>query len=111
MRFQQVVTNLLSNAAKFSSPGTTVRVRVFEESSQIVVSVSDEGIGIAPEFRPRVFERFRAGRQLGLRARRHGGLGLSIAKSFMNRMAGTIDFESSVGAGSTFYLRLGGEAA
>jgi PAS domain S-box-containing protein len=111
MRFQQVVANLLSNAAKFSSSGSTVRVRVFEEErSAIVVSVRDEGIGIAPEFRPRMFARF-AQADSSDSGRGGTGLGLSIAKTFMNRMAGTIDYESSVGAGTTFYLRLKGVAA
>jgi signal transduction histidine kinase len=105
MRFQQVVANLLSNAAKFSSAGTTVRVRVFEERSSVVVSVRDEGIGIAPEFHPRMFARF-AQADSSDSGRGGTGLGLSIAKTFMNRMAGTIEFESSVGSGSTFYLRL-----
>jgi signal transduction histidine kinase len=110
MRFQQVVTNLLSNAAKFSSSGAKVRVRVFEEHSNIVVSVRDEGIGISPEFRPRMFERF-AQADSSDSGRGGTGLGLSIARSFMNRMAGTIDFESSAGKGTTFYLRLNGAAA
>jgi PAS domain S-box-containing protein len=110
MRFQQVVANLLSNAAKFSSSGATVHVRVSEERSNIVVSVRDEGVGIAPEFRPRIFERF-AQADSSDSGRGGTGLGLSIARSFMNRMAGTIDFESSVGAGTTFYLRLQGAAA
>ncbi len=109
-RFQQVVANLLSNAAKFSSSGTTVRVRVVDERSGIVVSVRDEGIGIPPEFRPRIFARF-AQADSSDSGRGGTGLGLSIAKSFMTRMSGTIDFESSVGAGTTFYLRLQGAAA
>ena len=110
MRFQQVVANLLSNAVKFSSARSTVRVRVFEERANVVVSVRDEGVGIAPGFRSRIFERF-AQADSSDSGRGGTGLGLSIARSFMGRMAGTVDFESSVGEGTTFYLRLKGAAA
>src|SRR5919205_695529 len=76
-RLQQVVWNLLSNAIKFTPKGGRVGVRVERYGSDVRVKVSDTGQGIAPEFLPHVFERFR--QQDGSTTREHGGLGLGLA--------------------------------
>src|SRR5205823_2871454 len=60
-RLEQVLTNLLDNAAKFSEPGQPIEVRVAAEGGEAVLSVRDRGRGVAPELRGRVFERFRQG--------------------------------------------------
>ncbi|MEO6212481.1 MAG: response regulator, partial [Vicinamibacterales bacterium] len=76
-RMVQVIWNLLSNAIKFTPEGGAVRVDATREGSSIVVRVADTGTGIAPEFLPHVFERFR--QQDGASTRSHGGLGLGLS--------------------------------
>jgi signal transduction histidine kinase len=77
LRLQQVVWNLLSNAVKFTPRGGRVRVRVWSEGGEARVEVSDTGVGIAPEFLPHVFDRFRQAD--GSTTRLYGGLGLGLA--------------------------------
>jgi PAS domain S-box-containing protein len=106
-RLQQVIWNLLSNAVKFTSRGGRVRVVVARPGSSVEVTVSDSGRGIAPEFLPHVFERFR--QEEGSTTRRHGGLGLGLAivKSLTELHGGTVAVESEgEGKGSTFTVRL-----
>ena len=76
-RLQQVVWNLLSNASKFTPPGGVVGVQVNQDQTYVEVKISDTGPGIAPEFLPHVFERFRQAD--GSTTRTHGGLGLGLA--------------------------------
>jgi signal transduction histidine kinase len=77
LRLQQVVWNLLSNAVKFTPRGGRVRVGVWHEGGEARVEVSDTGVGIAPEFLPHVFDRFRQAD--GSTTRQYGGLGLGLA--------------------------------
>jgi signal transduction histidine kinase len=77
LRLQQVVWNLLSNAVKFTQRGGSVRVRAWREGSEARVEVADTGVGIAPEFLPHVFDRFRQAD--GSTTRQYGGLGLGLA--------------------------------
>lgn len=110
-RIQQVMVNLLYNAIKFTPQDGTVTISAdtFESESgqpMVVVTVSDNGIGIAPDDLPRIFERFyKADRA---RTRSHGGtgLGLSIAKHIVQSHDGAIWAESGLGQGSTFYFTL-----
>ncbi|MEZ5326219.1 MAG: hybrid sensor histidine kinase/response regulator [Verrucomicrobiales bacterium] len=103
----QVLDNLLSNALKFSHPGSNVYVTVVaDESDQncAVVQVKDEGPGFTDEDKSKVFQRF-----VRLSARPTGGetsagLGLSIAKRFVELMGGKIDVESTAGSGATFVV-------
>ena len=83
-RLRQVVTNLLSNAARHSPPGGRVRLRCTGDRDEVVVTVSDEGPGIEPDMTAAIFERFEAGQSGG------PGLGLAIAKSVVNLHGGTI---------------------
>ena len=78
-RLQQVVWNLLSNAIKFTPRGGRVQVRLARVNSHIEMTVSDTGEGIAPEFLPHLFERFRQADSTFTRS--HGGLGLGLAIS------------------------------
>jgi CheY-like chemotaxis protein/two-component sensor histidine kinase len=106
-RLQQVVWNLLSNAIKFTSKGGKVQVLLQRVNSHIEISVADTGIGIAPEFLPHVFERFRQADSST--ARRYGGLGLglSIAKQLVELHGGTVRAESSgEERGATFTVTL-----
>ena len=107
-RLQQVVWNLLSNAVKFTPKGGTVTVSVRRQDSpaEFEIVVTDTGNGIATEFLPHIFERFR---QAGTGARRHGGLGLglSIVRHIVEIHGGTVMATSGgEGKGSTFTLRL-----
>jgi PAS domain S-box-containing protein len=104
-RLQQVLWNLLSNAVKFTSRGGKVQVRLERVNSHVEVEVSDTGIGIAPEFLPHVFERFRQA-DAGIARERGGlGLGLSIARQLAEMHGGTIEaFSAGIGQGATFRL-------
>ncbi|HEX8072730.1 MAG TPA: hybrid sensor histidine kinase/response regulator [Pyrinomonadaceae bacterium] len=106
-RLQQVVWNLLSNAIKFTPKGGAVGVRVERHGSDVRVRVSDTGQGIAPEFLPHVFERFR--QQDGSTTREHGGLGLGLAivRHLVEQHGGRISAESAgEQRGSTFTISL-----
>jgi PAS domain S-box-containing protein len=106
-RLQQVIWNLLSNAVKFSPRGGRVTVALRAEAGELVLSVSDQGQGIAPDFLPYVFDRFMqsdAGRN-----RQHGGLGLglSIVKQLVEAHGGQVRVHSAgLGLGATFEVRL-----
>ena len=104
-RLQQIVWNLLSNAIKFTPHGGKVQVALKRVNFHIEVSVADTGIGIAPEFLPHVFERFRQAD--GSTTRRHAGLGLglTIAKHLAELHGGTLRASSAgPGQGATFTL-------
>ena len=102
-RIRQVLINLLNNAARFTNEGgVTIRARWDERD--IVVSVADTGVGLAPEDLPTLFDEFR---QVGPQAsRHHSGLGLAICKRFVELHGGSIWVESSLGEGTTFHFSL-----
>lgn len=106
-RLQQIVTNLVGNAIKFSEPGHRVEVRLGSDEGVVVLAVRDTGLGIDPSHLALIFERFR---QVDRTAtRRHGGLGLGlyIVQHLVEAHAGTISAESAgVGRGATFTVRL-----
>ena len=107
MRLQQVAANLLGNAVKFSAAGGAVEVRVRADGAHAIVSVTDHGDGITPEFLPHVFERFRQGDSQV--TRRHGGLGLglAIAAHLVDVHDGSVRAESDgPGCGATFTVTL-----
>ena len=106
-RLQQIVWNLLSNAIKFTSRGGKVQLRLARVNSHVEITVSDTGVGIAPEFLPFVFEKFRQAD--GTFSRRYGGLGLglAIAKQLAELHGGTIVAKSAgAGHGATFVFSL-----
>jgi signal transduction histidine kinase len=106
-RLQQVVWNLLTNAIKFTPRGGQVQVLLERVNSHLEISVSDTGEGIAPEFLPYLFERFRLAD--ASTTRRHGGLGLglSIVKQLVELHGGTVRAKSpGLGQGSTFTVTL-----
>ena len=106
-RLQQVLWNLLSNAVKFTNRGGRVQVRLERVNSHLEVAVSDTGIGIAPEFLPHVFDRFRQA-DAGIARERGGlGLGLAIARQLVEMHGGTIDASSGgVNQGATFRVKI-----
>ncbi|HEY7181067.1 MAG TPA: response regulator, partial [Blastocatellia bacterium] len=106
-RFQQVIWNLVQNAVKFTPAGGAVEVRLRYVNGKAEVEVIDSGIGIAPEFLPFVFDRFRQAN--GSITRKHGGLGLGLAivRSLVEMHGGTVGVESpGEGQGSTFKITL-----
>ncbi len=105
-RLDQVMTNLLSNAAKFSPAGSLVRVAVFEGNTGPVISVADEGPGIPKDFRSRIFERFAQADSSDTRQKGGTGLGLAIVKAIVTRHGGRVWFESEEGAGTTFFFSI-----
>ncbi|MCG8353290.1 MAG: response regulator [Chloroflexales bacterium] len=104
-RIRQIMLNLLSNAAKFTDAGA-ITLRIFQEKDQIIVSLSDTGIGIVPEYLDTIFEEFR--QVDGESNRRYGGtgLGLAICQRLVELHGGRIWVESVVGEGSTFSFSL-----
>jgi signal transduction histidine kinase len=107
IRLQQMVWNLLSNAVKFTPESGSIEVQIRTEVGWVEVSVRDSGIGIAPEFMPFVFDRFRQ-EGASVETTRSGlGLGLTIVKELVELHRGTVTAESpGVGKGATFTLRL-----
>jgi PAS domain S-box-containing protein len=104
-----VITNLLSNAIKYSPNGAAIRVTAVRRGGCVVLRVADSGIGIPEKDRERLFYAFHRGSNVGNLA--GTGLGLSIAKEFLTLMDGDINFESTVGAGTTFEISLPAQAA
>ena len=106
-RLQQVLWILLSNAVKFTNRGGKVHVRLERVNAHVEVTVSDTGIGIAPEFIPFVFERFRQA-DAGIARERGGlGLGLAIARQLVELHGGTIDVSSDgLNQGATFRVQI-----
>ena len=107
IRLNQVVSNLLTNAAKYTPPGGRITVRATEERGEIVIRVRDTGIGIAPDVLPHVFDLFVQERQAIDRSQGGLGLGLTIVRNLVERHGGTVSAHSDgPGTGSEFVVRL-----
>lgn len=104
LRLQQILTNFLSNAARFSPPGGSVEVAVRLGEGKVRVSVSDQGPGIPEVFRDRLFQKFSQADASG--ARKGSGLGLAISKELAERMNGRVGVESRAGEGACFFVEL-----
>ena len=106
-RLAQVISNLLSNASKFSSDHDTISIAASREGGDVTLRVTDNGAGISPDVLPRIFDLFVQERQ-GLDRRQGGlGLGLAIVRNLVELHGGTVSAESKgVGAGTTFTIRL-----
>ena len=103
-RLKQVVVNLLDNAIKYTPDGGRVAVEVGAHANRAQLVVTDTGIGIAPEDRAKIFDRFY--RVSTDRGETGSGLGLSIARSICNAHGGSVEVESTQNAGSTFRVEL-----
>jgi len=103
-RLERIMTNLLSNALKYSVEGTPVTLSARQIGQHVEISVADQGQGIAPEDVPHLFERFY--RAKGKRRAEGIGLGLYITKMLVEAHGGSIHVESAVGKGSTFSFTL-----
>jgi PAS domain S-box-containing protein len=105
-RLAQVITNLLSNAAKYSPKGEAVRVRVEREGANARLSVADHGAGVPEAFRDRIFTRFAQADASDARGKSGTGLGLYIAREIAERHGGRLWFESPEAGGALFHLEL-----
>ncbi|WP_052862612.1 PAS domain-containing sensor histidine kinase [Sulfitobacter noctilucae] len=105
-RIIQVLTNLLSNAYKFSTPGSSITLRVLDDEEGVRIEVGDKGQGIPADEQHKIFDRF-ADMTNSDRASKGGtGLGLNICRAIVESLGGTIGFETNVGIGTTFYFNL-----
>ncbi|CAM5787883.1 MAG: HAMP domain-containing histidine kinase [Burkholderiales bacterium] len=103
-KLRQIVINLVDNAVKFSPPGSCVDVRLETSRQAARILVEDQGLGVPPEDRPHVFERFYRGH--GAHAAAGSGLGLAIAKNLARLHGGDITLQSGAAQGSVFVLSL-----
>jgi two-component system sensor histidine kinase KdpD len=103
VRVEQVIRNLVDNAVKFSPPSGTIDVSAAVRNDAIVVTVKDDGPGVAPEYHDRVFERFFRVEHGGVAG---AGLGLAICKRFVELHGGRIELDSQPGQGAAFRFSL-----
>lgn len=101
LRFKQVLLNLLSNAVKFTQDGGSVEVRAARTHDELVVTVTDTGVGIPPEDRERIFESFHQGGR-GVAREEGTGLGLTLTRRLVELFDGRLWLDSEVDVGSTF---------
>ena len=105
-KLREVINNLLHNAVQYNRPAGSIELSVERESSHVQVQIRDTGIGIAPEARERIFERFFRADPSRSSDGMNAGLGLAIVKEYVELMGGQISVESVVGQGSTFWVQL-----
>jgi signal transduction histidine kinase/putative methionine-R-sulfoxide reductase with GAF domain len=105
-KIKQILLNLLSNAVKFTPEGGRIGIKARQADGSVEISVSDTGIGIAPEDQPKIFEEFRQVGSDSAHKVEGTGLGLTLAKKFVELHGGKIWVESEVGKGSTFSFTL-----
>jgi len=105
-RILQVLTNLLSNAAKFSPKGSTVSISASLADGMASISVADQGTGIPKSFQKHMFDRFTQADSTDQRSQGGTGLGLNICKNIVEKHNGEIGFETKVGEGSTFRVTI-----
>jgi signal transduction histidine kinase/DNA-binding response OmpR family regulator len=101
----RIVANLMSNAVKFT-PSGTISVRLREDGEDVVLTVSDTGVGVPPEELTRIFQRFHQAPGTPSRSREGAGIGLSLVADLAAAHGGSVALDSTVGAGSTFSVRL-----
>lgn len=105
-RLMQSLSNLMSNAAKYSRQGEQVELSVTREGDKIRIAVKDFGIGIPESFQKNIFQKFSQADSSDTRQKGGTGLGLSITKAIVERHGGEIGFQSEAGVGSTFFFTL-----
>ena len=105
-KFQQILQNLISNAIKFTPEGGRVLVQAEVVGMEMVMTITDTGVGIAPEEQELVFEKFRQSGNPLTRKHAGTGLGLSIVRELTKLLGGEVTLQSELGRGSTFTVRL-----
>lgn len=104
-RVNQVITNIISNAMKYSDKDSVIKISMGETRTVYFLSISDNGIGMPPEALDRIFDRFYRVDKARSRSMGGNGLGLSIAKEIMDAHSGSIDVASQLGKGTTMVLK------
>jgi signal transduction histidine kinase len=102
VRLLEVVTNLVDNAARYSTPDTPIRVSIRDEEGSVLVSITDQGPGMTPEEQENLFRPFTRGSRSG----EGTGLGLAITRSIVNAHGGSIKVVSSPGTGTTMSVSI-----
>jgi len=110
-KLHQILTNLLSNAVKFTPEGGRVTLKATGDGNDLVFTVSDTGVGIAPEEQDLVFEKFRQAANPMTREQGGTGLGLSIVRELAKLLGGDVSLHSELGRGSTFTVRVAAKLA
>ncbi|MEB6332679.1 cell wall metabolism sensor histidine kinase WalK [Staphylococcus pseudoxylosus] len=105
-RIEQVLTNLIDNASRYTEPRDTINIEVSENNSEQILYISDTGSGIAPEHLQQVFDRFYKVDTARKRGKQGTGLGLFICRMIIDSHGGTIDVQSKLGEGTTFIISL-----
>lgn len=106
MAIEQILTNLIDNADKYSPHGETITVKLTDLLAEVLIEVEDQGIGIPAELLPSIFDRFRQVDQSTTREIGGVGLGLYIVKNLVAGLGGEVSVKSEEGLGSTFAVRL-----
>lgn len=110
-RLNQILYNLITNAIRYTTPGTTITLQTEKTGKGVRLTVADEGPGIAPEDLPHVFEQFYRGDKSRNRASGGSGIGLSLAKSFVEAQGGTIKAENRKTGGAAFIVEFSGHTS
>ena len=105
-RIEQVMTNLLSNALKYSPPGSQIEVTISREAGNIQVAVNDNGPGVTPRFEPQLFEAFTQADTGNTRHPGSSGLGLAISRGIIEQHGGSMGYAKRHGGGARFYFLL-----
>jgi len=105
-RMMQVLTNLISNAVKFSPTNELVSITIENAGNKVRVSVTDKGAGISESFRSKIFQKFSQSDTLDARAKGGTGLGLNISKAIIEKLGGELSFTSEPNVKTTFYFDL-----
>ena len=105
-KFEQIMTNLIDNAAKYSGDGKTVIISTEPEANMILIKVKDEGVGIKKEDYGKLFKKFSRLENHLTSTTQGNGLGLYITKQLIEKMNGSINFESEENKGTTFIVRV-----
>ncbi|HRG75552.1 MAG TPA: HAMP domain-containing sensor histidine kinase, partial [Leptospiraceae bacterium] len=105
-KMMRAITNLLSNATKFTKKGGKIEVSLTLKNKHPFITVKDSGIGIPKSKQPFLFEKFSIARRAGTRGEKSTGLGMFIVKEIIDRHAGKISFDSEENKGTSFYIEL-----
>lgn len=109
LKFMQVINNLISNAIKFTYDGGNIHIHIAREEDKVVITVSDDGIGIPKHLQPYLFDRFTKARRIGIKGEESVGLGMSLIKTVVELHKGTIKFKSEENKGSEFFIEIPGD--
>jgi PAS domain S-box-containing protein len=104
IRFQQVMTNLLTNAAKFADKGSAIEISVSGHPKEVRITITNQGDGIPDTFKDQIFKPFSQAENSATRSRGGTGLGLNISKQIVEQTGGTIGFDSIRGGKTTFWF-------